>query len=34
VRESYAAMLTPEQMDYMLAWMYGPETIARELRRA
>lgn len=30
-RESYAAMLTPEQMDYMLAWMYAPETIAREM---
>ncbi len=30
-RESYAAMLTPEQIDYMLAWMYAPETIAREL---
>jgi GNAT superfamily N-acetyltransferase len=30
-RESYAAMLTPEQIDYMLARMYAPETIAREL---
>jgi ribosomal protein S18 acetylase RimI-like enzyme len=30
-RESYAAMLTPEQIGYMLAWMYAPETIAREL---
>ena len=30
-RESYAAMLTPEQFDYMLVRMYAPETIAREL---
>ena len=30
-RESYAAMLTPEQIDYMLARMYAPETIAHEL---
>jgi len=31
-RASYAAMLTPEQIDYMLAWMYAPETIAREMQ--
>ena len=31
-RESYATLLTPGQIDYMLAWMYAPETIARELR--
>jgi ribosomal protein S18 acetylase RimI-like enzyme len=30
-RNSYAALLTPKQMDYMLAWMYSPETIAREM---
>jgi ribosomal protein S18 acetylase RimI-like enzyme len=30
-RVSYAEMLTPGQIDYMLAWMYAPETIAREL---
>jgi ribosomal protein S18 acetylase RimI-like enzyme len=30
-RESYAALLTPAQIDYMLAWMYAPETIAREM---
>jgi len=30
-RASYATMLTPGQMDYMLAWMYSPETIAREM---
>lgn len=31
-RESYATMLTPGQIDYMLAWMYAPETMAREMR--
>ncbi|EDY17519.1 GCN5-related N-acetyltransferase [Chthoniobacter flavus Ellin428] len=31
-RESYVELLTPGQIDYMLAWMYAPETIARELR--
>ena len=31
-RGSYAEMLTPGQIDYMLAWMYAPETIAREMR--
>jgi len=31
-RESYATLLTPGQIDYMLAWMYAPEAIARELR--
>jgi ribosomal protein S18 acetylase RimI-like enzyme len=30
-RDSYATMLTREQMDYMLPWMYAPETIAREM---
>jgi len=30
-RVSYAEMLTPAQIDYMLAWMYAPETIAREM---
>jgi len=30
-RVSYAKMLTAAQMDYMLAWMYSAETIAREL---
>ncbi|MEA3206977.1 MAG: diamine N-acetyltransferase [Chthoniobacter sp.] len=28
---SYAEMLTPEQIEYMLAWMYSPEKIAAEL---
>jgi ribosomal protein S18 acetylase RimI-like enzyme len=31
-RGSYTTMLTAEQMDYMLAWMYAPETIVREMR--
>lgn len=30
-RVSYAEMLTAAQIDYMLSWMYAPETIAREL---
>ncbi len=30
-RVSYAEMITPAQIDYMLEWMYGPETIAREM---
>jgi ribosomal protein S18 acetylase RimI-like enzyme len=30
-RVSYAKMLAPGQIDYMLAWMYAPEAIAREL---
>jgi len=30
-RESYAALLTPAQIDYMLRWMYAPEAIAREM---
>jgi ribosomal protein S18 acetylase RimI-like enzyme len=30
-RVSYAEMLTPAQIDYMLAWMYAQETIAREM---
>ena len=31
-RVSYAEMLTSAQIDYMLAWMYAPETIAREMK--
>jgi len=31
-RSSYADILTTEQMDYMLGWMYAPEQISRELR--
>lgn len=31
-RVSYAAMLMPEQIDYMLVWMYAPEQIAREMQ--
>jgi GNAT superfamily N-acetyltransferase len=31
-RSSYAAMIPPEQIDFMLGWMYGAEQIARELR--
>ena len=30
-RVSYTEMLTPAQIDYMLSWMYAPETIAREI---
>ncbi|MDR3404849.1 MAG: GNAT family N-acetyltransferase [Chthoniobacter sp.] len=30
-RVSYASLLTPAQIDYMLGWMYAPETIAREM---
>ncbi len=30
-RVSYAAMITPEQIDYMLGWMYSPAQIALEL---
>lgn len=30
-RESYAKMISPAQMAYMLAWMYSAETIRREL---
>jgi ribosomal protein S18 acetylase RimI-like enzyme len=30
-RSSYAALLVPGQIDYMLAWMYAPETIAHEM---
>jgi len=30
-RVSYAEMLTPAQIDYMLGWMYAPELIAREM---
>jgi len=34
-RVSYTEMLTPAQIDYMLSWMYAPETIARrDSRRA
>lgn len=31
-RSSYADILTTEQMDYMLGWMYAPEQIVQELR--
>ena len=30
-RASYAVMLTPAQIDYMLDWMYASDTIAREM---
>ncbi|MEP6668923.1 MAG: GNAT family N-acetyltransferase [Chthoniobacter sp.] len=30
-RTSYAMLLTPAQIDYMLGWMYSPETIASEM---
>jgi ribosomal protein S18 acetylase RimI-like enzyme len=30
-RQCYAAILSPEQMDYMLGRMYAPEVIAREI---
>ncbi len=30
-RESYAGVVSAEQMDFMLAWMYSAETIRREL---
>ena len=30
-RRSYREMLAPAQMDYMLAWMYGAETIRAEI---
>jgi len=30
-RVSYAEMITPAQIDYMLGWMYAPETIAQEM---
>ena len=30
-RESYAGVVSPAQMAYMLEWMYSPATIAREL---
>ncbi len=31
-RASYADILTAEQMDYMLGWMYASEQIAQEMR--
>lgn len=31
-RASYATIISPEQIDFMLGWMYGAEQIARELR--
>jgi GNAT superfamily N-acetyltransferase len=31
-RKGYAAILSPEQMDYMLARMYAPEVIAQEMK--
>ena len=30
-RASYATLLSPGQIEHMLAWMYGPDTIAAEL---
>lgn len=30
-RDSYAAMLSAAQIDYMLAWMYDPATLAAEM---
>ena len=30
-RESYAEMISPDQIAYMLAWMYSAETIRREM---
>jgi diamine N-acetyltransferase len=30
-RQCYAAILSPEQMDYMLSRMYAPEVMAREM---
>ena len=30
-RESYAGVVSPEQMAYMIEWMYSAETIGREL---
>ena len=30
-REAYAEMISPEQIAYMLGWMYAAETIRREL---
>jgi phosphoribosylanthranilate isomerase len=32
-RTSYAAMLSPSQIDYMLDWMYAPATIRAEMER-
>jgi ribosomal protein S18 acetylase RimI-like enzyme len=31
-RVSYAEMISAEQIDFMLGWMYGPEQIAAEIR--
>ncbi|WP_418982264.1 N-acetyltransferase family protein [Alistipes sp.] len=28
---TYRELLTPEQLDYMMAWMYAPEVLRREL---
>ncbi len=30
-RGSYAGMISQEQIDYMLAWMYSPQKLAQEL---
>jgi len=32
-REYYPRLLSPAQIDYMLAWMYAPETLRQELGR-
>ncbi len=30
---TYREILSPAQLDYMMAWMYAPETLAHELRQ-
>lgn len=30
-RATYADILSPEQLDYMMDWMYSPESLARQL---
>lgn len=29
---TYRSLLTPGQLDFMMAWMYSPESLARQLR--
>lgn len=29
---TYCELLTPGQLDYMMAWMYSPESLARQMR--
>ena len=31
-RHTYKTILSPEQMDYMIDWMYGKETMTKELQ--